>query len=498
MSFSLPLNQRNRALLLTILLVAFLLRIFRLGFESLWLDEIYVMIEADPHQPLQQLFHYLKCCDQHPPLFYLGERCMFFLFGQSEATARVLPALAGVAGVWAMYKLGKEILNERLGLVAAALACVNHFCLYYSREARGYSFAFLFAALSLAWLLRLIKRLEVRDMWLYSLFALLTIYSHYFGLFLIFSQFCAAALLFLPEKNKKLYARRFIISGILILAGGIPLFPFLQGLAGIHSFWIGGIPGNWLFTYFSNYFDNSNDIRNTMLVFLAVYVAVALTSRKWKWRDVKESPLGLSIIVLGTTVLLTYGVPYIRSLMVVPMLQDRYTIVILPALLVAIAYGITLIPVDYRLKWAGVFFLMGWSLQKEIGFRKIYSRHYKTQFREVTAYMATDSTANQYPVINDRIAWFESYYLRKFDYRGKLMDGARSATIDSILNSRSPAWKTDGFWLMEAHGAGEPGSSLDSVTRQKVDSLFVKVKEQRFLDAWAQLYLRKPGEELKD
>lgn len=479
--------------MLTLLLVAFCLRLFRLGFESLWLDEIYVMIEADPHQPLHQLFFYLKCCDQHPPLYYLGTRCVFFLFGQSEFTARLLPALAGVAGVWAMYRLGKEILDERLGLIAAALTCVTHFCLYYSREARDYSFAFLFAALSLAWLFRLIKRLEVRDMWLYSLFALLTLYSHYFGLFLVFSQFCAAALLFGPEQEKKLYAKRFLISGLIIGVGLIPLFPLLQSIVGIHSFWIGRLPGDWLFTCFSSYFNNSNDIRNIMLVLFAVYIIGAFVRRKWKWRDGKSSPLGLSIMVLGTTIVLTYGIPYVRSLLVVPMLQDRYTIVILPAVLAAIAYGIALIPVDARWKWVGVSVLMVWSLQKEIGFLKIYSKPYKTQFREVTAYMAADPVANHYPVVNDRIGWFESYYLRKFDYPGRLLDGPKAAMIDSVIKSPD----MNGFWLMEAHGAGEPGSSLDPATRQKVDSHFVKVKEQRFLDAWAQLYRRRPLAEIK-
>lgn len=478
--------------MLTLLVVAFCLRLFRLGFESLWLDEIYVMIEADAHQPLHQLFFYLKCCDQHPPLYYLGTRCVFFLFGQSEATARLLPALAGVAGVWAMYRLGKEMLNERLGLIAAALTCANHFCLYYSREARDYSFAFLFAALSLAWLFRLIKRLEVRDMWLYSLFSLLTLYSHYFGLFLIFSQFCAAALLFWPEKEKKLYAKRFIISGVIIGIGLIPLLPLLQSLVGIHSFWITRLPGDWLFSCFTSYFNNSNDIRNVMLILLAVFIAGAFVRRKWKWRDGKASPMALSIMVLGTTILLTYGIPYIRSLLVVPMLQDRYTIVILPAVLAIIAYGIELIPVDARWKWAGVFFLMAWSLQKEIGFLKIYSKHYKTEFREVTAYMATDSAVNQYPVLNDRIGWFESYYLHKFNYPGPLIDNPRAAAIDSLVKGSNPNWKIDGFWLMDAHGGTGPDNYLDPASRHMVDSLFVKVKEQRFLDAWAQLYQRRP------
>jgi uncharacterized membrane protein len=494
MSLPPALRQRDNFLLLTLLVIAFFLRFFRLGFESFWMDEIYVMNEADPHQPLSTLFFYLKCCDQHPPLYYLASRCVFFLFGQSEVSARLLSALAGVAGVWAMYLLGKEILNKRLGLLAAALTCVNHFCLHYSREARGYSFVFLFAALSLLWLFRLIKYLRVKDVWYFALFSLLTIHSHYFGLFFVFGQYCAAMVLFWPEKEKKVYARRFILSGLIIAAGLCALIPLLQGLTGIHSFWIGSLPGDWMLRFFGNYFSNSNDLAVIMGAFLTIYTAGVFIRRRWKWSDGKQSPLLLSSLVLWTTIIFTLGIPYIRSVLMVPMLLDRYTIVILPALLVAIAYGIELVPLNIGLKLAGFCFLIGLSLYKEVGVLKIYSKHYKTQFREITAYMAKDPAANHYPVVNDHVPWFETYYLRTFGYPGALLDRPKAEMIDSLVSGNSAPYKTDGFWLMDGGAVGAPENFLDPASRRKVDSLFVKVKEQKYLDTWAELYLRKTKE----
>jgi hypothetical protein len=47
--------------------------------------------------------------------------------------------------------------------------------------------------------------------------------------------------------------------------------------------------------------------------------------------------------------------------------------------------------------------------------------------------------------------------------------------------------KISAFWIKPL-----PGDWLDSAKRRIVDSLFIKVKEQRFLDAWAQLYERRP------
>ena len=74
MTITLRLKERETLLLFFILVAAFAIRFFRLGLESFWLDELYVANEADPHLPLSSLFAALKCCDQHPPLFYLAER----------------------------------------------------------------------------------------------------------------------------------------------------------------------------------------------------------------------------------------------------------------------------------------------------------------------------------------------------------------------------------------------------------------------------------------
>src|SRR6266849_758649 len=109
-----PIRPKQKAILLlvVILIIGAFLRFYRLSLESLWLDELSTMIESDPAWPLSKLITYLKCCDQHPPLFYLCERMVFTLLGRSEWTARLFPALAGVAGIWAMYLFGTELAGK--------------------------------------------------------------------------------------------------------------------------------------------------------------------------------------------------------------------------------------------------------------------------------------------------------------------------------------------------------------------------------------------------
>jgi uncharacterized membrane protein len=482
------LKKRENLYLLFILVVAFILRFFKLGYESFWLDELHTMNEASPSIPFSQLFQYLASSDQHPPLFFFCERFVFSIFGRSEITGRFFPALAGVASVWAMYLLGKEILNKNLGLIAAAFTCVNYFNLYYSREARGYILLFWMAALSFVFLIRLIKNLRSRDMWYYSLFALATMYTHYYGIFLVCSQFCVAFIFWLSSENKPLYLKRFALSGLVIALGYIPWIPFVLKMSRIKTFWIGSISQQFVFDYFNAYFGNSDFLKPLLALLLIFYIVNVFRSNRQKPGEQGSDPLVLSFVLFSVSLVVTYTLPYIRSMLVVPMLFDRYTIVVLPIFLMAVAYGVELIA-DKLVKAVVFWIFMGWSFLYIGLTNRLYSNVHKTQFREMTAFMAADSVQSQYPVLDERTPWQEAYYLEKFNIRGPVFSDPRASVVDSLVHSSSPKYNVSGFWLMDAHGAGDPATFLDPKTQSELDSSFVLMKEQRWYDAWARLYL---------
>ena len=141
-----------------------------------------------------------------------------------------------------MYLLGKELLSKRLGLIAAAITCVNYFNLSYSQEARDYIMAFFFAALSYLFLFRLIKTGSRKNVWFYALSALAVMYSHYYGIFLVVGEFLTVGFLWIMHpSDRKLLFRNFLIAGIIIFIGYLPWLSFLRDMAAINSFWIGPI-----------------------------------------------------------------------------------------------------------------------------------------------------------------------------------------------------------------------------------------------------------------
>src|SRR6185503_15042542 len=112
------------------MICAFVMRLWKIDFQSLWLDELHTMNISDPDIGWKDMLGYLKCCDQHPPLFFFLARISFEFFGYTAVSARLISVIAGTVSVWAMYLLGKEILNRNLGLIAAALTTVNFYNLY--------------------------------------------------------------------------------------------------------------------------------------------------------------------------------------------------------------------------------------------------------------------------------------------------------------------------------------------------------------------------------
>ncbi len=95
----------------------------------------------------------------HGPFLYYVTAGMFYLFGQSDLVARILPALFGallVPLVYAIYRLG--YLDARQGLVAAAFVAVSPDLVYFSRFLRHDIFQLFFTLLILVALLYYLER----------------------------------------------------------------------------------------------------------------------------------------------------------------------------------------------------------------------------------------------------------------------------------------------------------------------------------------------------
>jgi mannosyltransferase len=144
----------STSLLLAILLLAAFLRLYRLDTQSFWNDE---GNSARLSERTVDLIIEGTASDIHPPGYYLLLHYWRAIFGHSEFALRALSALAGLVLVLFTYLLGRYLFGEAAGLLAAFLAAISPFAIYYSQEARMYALLAALAAASTYLLVRALK-----------------------------------------------------------------------------------------------------------------------------------------------------------------------------------------------------------------------------------------------------------------------------------------------------------------------------------------------------
>ena len=266
----------------------------------------------------------------------------------------------------------------------------------------------------------------------------------------------------------------------------MPWFPHLWALSQIHSFWVQPISPRFLLDFYFEYFGRASVLKHLLLILFAGYlVKVFYTQKSLTPNIVTSNPLWFSFIILSIWVSVTILIPFFRSLVVVPMILPRYTIVVLPAFLIALAYAIELI--NYKvIKYIILVTFIIFSLNNIIVVRKYYSKVSKTQFREMTRFVVENNKEN-YPIIDELVSWQHQYYFKAFKFKPTMLDGKKVSIVDSILTSTDPKFKVQGFWIVGAHGE----QPLTTEEKKALDTAFVMTKERKFFDAWAQLYTLK-------
>jgi 4-amino-4-deoxy-L-arabinose transferase-like glycosyltransferase len=183
--------------LLLVFLLAAGLRFYRLDAQSFWNDE---GNSARIAERSIQLILEGAAGDIHPPLYYLALHFWRSLVGQSEFALRSLSAVGGIGLVALVYLLGDRLFGRLSGLVAAFLAAINPFQLYYSQEARSYIWVALLgaAAVYVAWR-KLENFSQAHDLWSagYVLVVTAGLYTHYLFLVVLVSINLVALFYFL-------------------------------------------------------------------------------------------------------------------------------------------------------------------------------------------------------------------------------------------------------------------------------------------------------------
>ena len=177
-------NTKSAYLILGLILVTgFLLRIYKLSSQSIWLDEAYSIYHSQ-----QNFAHVISFKDLSPPLYYVLLHFWIRLTGTSEFSVRLLSVFFGTASVFIIYLLGSHIFNKRVGIYSALLVAFSPLHIYFSQEARTYSLLFALTLLSMYFYSKLNKDASKRIIAGYLLSTVFLTYAHLYALLIVLVQ----------------------------------------------------------------------------------------------------------------------------------------------------------------------------------------------------------------------------------------------------------------------------------------------------------------------
>ncbi|MBI5304959.1 MAG: glycosyltransferase family 39 protein [Chloroflexi bacterium] len=192
--------MKDRLPILLITLLAFALRAYRLDTQALWWDESLTVYRAtrDLATILANtiVIQSVVTTDLMPPLYFVIQHFLVRAFGISEFALRFLSLAANVATVPLIYALGKRWFDLRVARIAAFLAALSPFYVWYAQEARPYALVLFFSTLAIYALARALElrmtNYELRlthpaSPWLilYILATIASLYTHYYAGFLL-------------------------------------------------------------------------------------------------------------------------------------------------------------------------------------------------------------------------------------------------------------------------------------------------------------------------
>ncbi len=180
-------------LLAGLTILAAVLRLATITDQSYWVDEAQAAHEL--HLSFGGMLSAWSRLEGNPPLYFILAWVWAKVFGTGEAGLRSFSALAGTATIPIVYLCARELVSRRAGLVAAALAAVNPFLIWYSQEAREYMLLGALSGLSLLFFARAWHASPGRaaaGRWtagrvlaLWTVFSALALLTQYFAAFIV-------------------------------------------------------------------------------------------------------------------------------------------------------------------------------------------------------------------------------------------------------------------------------------------------------------------------
>lgn len=450
-------KRSNSYLIITFTVLAFGLRLYRLDAQSLWWDELYTV--ASMALPLPEMVDNLFDDRVHLPLYFLLMQAWGEI-GRGELIVRYFSVLCGVLTIPLIYQTGRLLGGVSVGVLAALLLAVSPFHIWYSQEARMYSFLALNALAANFFLLRLFRYERLGDWVGYTFTLIFTLYSHYLGALLLLAHYVFFSLHY--RHNKQLF-KHWLVSTFM---AGAAFMAWFLAVYLVSSFtqasisWIA--PADWyepLLTLLAFAAGRTIDPQRPFYYLpLLAFVLASLVSLHYAQRTATLTYHHLAarllwlwlIVPLGLITLISFdwGIPSQRFVY-----MDRYIISLLPAFVLLAGWGAVIAARRRR----GLLLIFGAMILGptavslyNLYFNPAYARE---NWRGAVAHIAANQQSNDVLLLNPEYILPLAYYEEASVARKLLTETTeveQALTIASQTYQR--VWLIRSFNNAETHG----------------------------------------------
>lgn len=323
-----------------LILLAFILRVFRLGSQSLWFDEGWSWHLAT--MPLAEMIE-VTAGDRSPVLYYGLLHGWMGLVGQSEFAMRYLSVFADVVTLALLLAFGRGLMRGKSGprwgySIPALLWAVSPMAIWFAQETRMYALVGTFCMASSYALWRWVEpsasTRAARTPWLITSASCLAaaIHSHYYAIFLLPAHGCIVLGWAVSTRQIKRYVLPYTLAVVGIMTTVIPwLIYAARGFAYSDGFvfplnTIDGRLMEWARAFISGGFSAPSVTQWQLLLGLALALQILAFAWLRRWRALMFV-LAIAILpLLSATIAVRLVYPY-KSVF-----HARYLIYAAPAL----------------------------------------------------------------------------------------------------------------------------------------------------------------------
>ncbi|GEC79053.1 glycosyltransferase family 39 protein [Flavobacterium aquatile] len=475
---------KENKFLVVILLVATILRFYKINLQSLWMDEIYTMNVSNPANSYGTIITEVNNREGFPYFYFLLLKTLYTVFGYSPIVSRGLSAVLGVLSVYIIARLGEKMFSKQAGIFAALILAFSEYAIYISQDARPYTFYLFCILLTYYYLIKYLKDVSKTNAIKYGLSLGLLLNVNFFAAINVVSQgFLLVLFCFILDAEKrKTFIKYTLLTIIITFILFTPNIYKLVLLSRIESFWIPAPTTETISLILKEFLGNSEI---TLFLFLSIFIFFMITifntNKLEKTKDIFNDKKTFSFLILASWTFLYFIVIFLKSYTQTSLFLARYLTSLFPAIILIFGIGLAMIK-NNAIKTTFASILVIFIFFNHTIVRGYYRGPNKTQFREASQ-LIIDKNKNNETVYTSLKYWFD-YYLNNNNVKFNVVEKPNLETIINEMIANPSTTKP--FWYTDAHGRP---FQLSENAQQFVNSNFYIDENFDGFDAWTKHFI---------